>query len=407
MTYARSTEVSDGVTDEFSIPFPYLDQAHVKVYVDDAPYDGIVTFVSAGLLSLAPVPEDGATITLVRETPFAVNAGAIPHTFQRGGISSAHLNRNYLANLYREQELADLLELGGGGSGGGGVTPPEGQIPISQVTGLQAALNDKANRLLGNLQSQSASRTNLGATALGSALFTATSTSAAQAALGLRVGIDIPAFNDPRFAGDAVTILVDIAEDGTAAENTAAIQEAIDEAEDGDGPVRVVLPAGNFVVNPLTINGNNVALEGQGQFNGGTQLTFTNATGVSLTVSGQYNVVSGIYFTSGVRRSAGFFIQTTNTFECLIERVRWDFGWNGVRVGPLATETRTRDVSARYMLGENPGIYFRGESGQGCYRLTIDNFRCDNPYPIANYSTYKARTNGTAFTAGQMSLFNG
>ena len=310
-------------------------------------------------------------------------------------------------------------QLPAGGGGSGDVTGPSSSVndrialfdgttgKVIKQAGVGVSALMLASNNLSDVASASTARTNLGATSLGSSLFTSASAAAARAALGVVIGTDVAAYNDPRFNALSLTITPDVSAGNTAAANTSAIQAALDTAAGSSGPVRVVLPAGTFSVNPLTINGNNISLEGQGQFNRGTNLVFANATGVSLTVSGQYNVVSGLYLTSSVRRTSGLYIQTTNTFECLVERVRWDYGWNGIRVGPSATETRVKDCSARYMLGENPGVWFRGSGlgAGGCYRLTIDNFRCDNPYPVA-YSTYKARTNGTTFTAGQMSLFN-
>lgn len=94
----------DGVTKTYSIPFPYLDPAHVKVTVDGVAVS--FTFTSPGTVELATAPAVGTTIRLYRETvknPLVVWAdGAV--------ILGKDLNASSRQALYIAEEAHDYTE---------------------------------------------------------------------------------------------------------------------------------------------------------------------------------------------------------------------------------------------------------------------------------------------------------
>ena len=66
MAYSYIEYVGDGSTKTFNIPFTYLKQADVKVYVGGV--DTAFTFTSASVVSLATAPASGVVVRLARTT---------------------------------------------------------------------------------------------------------------------------------------------------------------------------------------------------------------------------------------------------------------------------------------------------------------------------------------------------
>jgi flagellar biosynthesis GTPase FlhF len=66
--FARVSYIGDGNTTTFSIPFDYLNQNHVKVYVDGVEETG-KSFPSAGQVILTSAPPQDSVVLIIRETP--------------------------------------------------------------------------------------------------------------------------------------------------------------------------------------------------------------------------------------------------------------------------------------------------------------------------------------------------
>lgn len=104
MSYnARAVLSPDGSTSDFAIPFPYLSQTHVHVYLAGVEQVGF-TFTNPTLLHMPSNPPAGSnTLVIQRITP----AGSMLHTILNGTILPADINVDDLQLLYIGQENAD------------------------------------------------------------------------------------------------------------------------------------------------------------------------------------------------------------------------------------------------------------------------------------------------------------
>ncbi len=107
---SRTETVSDGTTATFAIDFPFLDRSHVGVFVTGllanypTAYTGTVTFNSNSLVTLSPVPEANALVSIRRATPIddLIDTLTAPSTF-----SADENNLIYTQLLYLIQEALD------------------------------------------------------------------------------------------------------------------------------------------------------------------------------------------------------------------------------------------------------------------------------------------------------------
>ena len=65
---SRQIYNGDGNTKTFTIPFKYINQSHVKVYIDGQQYTNI-TYPTSGTVSCAVAPANGSIVLVKRETP--------------------------------------------------------------------------------------------------------------------------------------------------------------------------------------------------------------------------------------------------------------------------------------------------------------------------------------------------
>lgn len=138
----------------YNVPFPYISTQHVFIYDNGVPYVGTPTWLTPDTLQLVPDILDSHTVEIRRTTPTTPL-----RTYSPGPVSTRDLNLTVTQLLYIDQENQDNAGTGGGGGGGEpggpvawtditgkpGTFPPSGHThPISQVTGLQTALDAKA-----------------------------------------------------------------------------------------------------------------------------------------------------------------------------------------------------------------------------------------------------------------------
>lgn len=103
MTYlAKSVIQTTGQTTQFSIPFHYLKQADVKVYLDDEPIEA--TFTSPNVLGILPAPT--GTLVIVRQTQITSRLVDFNGT---ASLTEAHLDLSAKQAFYLLQELADKV----------------------------------------------------------------------------------------------------------------------------------------------------------------------------------------------------------------------------------------------------------------------------------------------------------
>lgn len=98
-SYAAST--GDGVTNQFTVPFAYMDKSHIDVIVD-----GVVasfSWVNDSLIQITPTPTAGAHVVRSRSTPTAPLTAYPTSSILRG----ADLTRALTQSLYVAEELED------------------------------------------------------------------------------------------------------------------------------------------------------------------------------------------------------------------------------------------------------------------------------------------------------------
>lgn len=104
MAATYQTYVSDGTTRQYAVPFPYLDQDHVRVSVDGVLQEGVV-FLSSGLVQLPTAPDGGSIVEVRRKTP----TGVIPVDFTDGSVlDETDLDTLAKYSAYLSEEAADV-----------------------------------------------------------------------------------------------------------------------------------------------------------------------------------------------------------------------------------------------------------------------------------------------------------
>lgn len=118
-TYASVTYTGDGVTQDFSLTFPYLDEDNIKVFVDGVDTDDVsslyqhafqdATTVRVTAISGGAAPGSGEVVKLERVTPISS-----PDVNFVGGstIKATNLNTAVKQLLYATQEASDDAENG-------------------------------------------------------------------------------------------------------------------------------------------------------------------------------------------------------------------------------------------------------------------------------------------------------
>ena len=114
-TSISNTYTGDGTTTLFSFTFPYIDEADVKIELDDVLQTNTYGFANATQIEFNTAPASGVEIYIYRET----NVEQSPNVFYPGAaIRARDLNDNFTPNLYiteearfRSNEAVDASEL--------------------------------------------------------------------------------------------------------------------------------------------------------------------------------------------------------------------------------------------------------------------------------------------------------
>lgn len=106
MSYlSRVYATSDGSTSNFNVPFSYINQADVALYLDGVASGIILTWLTTSTFSIDPalVPANGVAYSIERHTA----AGALKATIQTGTIRPTDINVDNTQLLYLLQEAMD------------------------------------------------------------------------------------------------------------------------------------------------------------------------------------------------------------------------------------------------------------------------------------------------------------
>ena len=124
----------NGTTSTFAVDFPYLDRAHVKLYLNGTLQTTGFSFVTDGTIQFTLPPAVGVAILIRRETPVVspLVVFSNPST-----LTAENLNRNARQALYVLQEQADILL---------GDIPVLDDITQALADALQAVVDARAAR---------------------------------------------------------------------------------------------------------------------------------------------------------------------------------------------------------------------------------------------------------------------
>jgi hypothetical protein len=112
--YSYRQYAGNGAAKDFSVPFPYLEKAHVHVYLGFNLLDGTFTselaetsgftWTSGTVVRTVTAPATGTTLTVIRQTP---NGQQLVEWVDGSNLISADLNTSDKQNLYVVQEQQD------------------------------------------------------------------------------------------------------------------------------------------------------------------------------------------------------------------------------------------------------------------------------------------------------------
>lgn len=95
----------DGVTKNFGVPFPYLDQGHVKVSINGESH--VFTWLNASVVVINPAPAEDAVVDVRRVTP----TGTIPVQFKDGStLSEEDLNLLTVYSAFLAEESREAAD---------------------------------------------------------------------------------------------------------------------------------------------------------------------------------------------------------------------------------------------------------------------------------------------------------
>jgi hypothetical protein len=105
MPYSYATYTGNGSTTQYNVPFPYIREEHVKVYVNYV--DTAYTWANSTTVQLASAPANGLRVEVRRVTPAA---SPLVDFTDGSTLVAADLDTGNLQHLYLEQELDDALK---------------------------------------------------------------------------------------------------------------------------------------------------------------------------------------------------------------------------------------------------------------------------------------------------------
>ena len=119
MPFSYAQYAGNGTTTTFSVPFPYLLKAHVKVYIGYNLVDGTFTseladgvgfnWTSGTQIQATAAPAIGQTLTVIRKTP---DTTQVVQWQDGSNLIADDLNTSDLQNLYVVQEQQDRNDAG-------------------------------------------------------------------------------------------------------------------------------------------------------------------------------------------------------------------------------------------------------------------------------------------------------
>lgn len=142
MPYSRVSYTGNGATTVYAIPYDFIDDDHIQVYLDDALQDEADYTVAVGSLTFDTAPGNGVTIEIRRESSLAAR---IVDWTDGASVQEIPLDQDSKQAVYLCQELADdlaeLLEMINDLDGDGVGTAPDDASYV--VLGTNALLDNE------------------------------------------------------------------------------------------------------------------------------------------------------------------------------------------------------------------------------------------------------------------------
>ena len=106
MALSYVTYTANGSTNQFDVTFSYIDQSHVKVYIDNVA-DNSFTWVNSSRIQTSSTPANSAVVKIDRDTP--TDARLVD--FSDGAVlSETDLDKSANQNFFVAQETVDEVE---------------------------------------------------------------------------------------------------------------------------------------------------------------------------------------------------------------------------------------------------------------------------------------------------------
>lgn len=105
MAQSFVTYTADGNTNQFSITFSYIEQSHVKVYIDNVE-DTTFTFVNSTTIQTTSTPSNGDVVKIDRDTP---TDNRLVDFADGSVITEADLDKSANQNFFIAQETNDTV----------------------------------------------------------------------------------------------------------------------------------------------------------------------------------------------------------------------------------------------------------------------------------------------------------
>jgi hypothetical protein len=317
MAYSNVKYTGNAATQQFAVPFPYLEQSHVSALVNgvDTPF----TWLSSGLVYFNTPPASGASVIISRNS----SRGVRMVDFQDAQVLTANdLDVANLQALYIAQEAFDAADidtvegavqaysLASANSAAASASSAIGAA-AAQTGALTSATNSATQAAASAASASSASSSATSASS--SATSAASSATAAAASATLAASYTGTGYTAPYTGAvtrtwtskmsDFISVMdFGAVGDGTT-DDTAAVQAAIDSARS------IYFPPGTYSVSALTLaSADSMRLFGAGWGDHDSIIKARDATSDVITINSGLVEIANLKFKAGVTRTSGSYI---------------------------------------------------------------------------------------------------
>lgn len=396
--YAQQTYISSGAT-SYAIPFPYLFEADIQVFVNGTPLvlgTGF-TFSGAGTVQLASAPAVGATVELLRRTHIVTPEA----TFEGGALASADLNSNAQQAIYGLQEDHDITQAYQ-------LVATQFQLPSIAALRSLSLLNDATATTYSVQQYCTAGQGTCTATNnKGGGIFNFNPSDTTTADNGCTIFVDTADRRWYRLYSGLLNAQACGAQGDGSTDDTTAIQAAL-----ALGGVYLPGTSAYYKVSAtLTMSRTGQQLRGESEYSTTIKSTSASAplilfsttspiTGLTVANMTLDRSVVATAGGNGIDSSAG------DTEQALLENLQVEHQWNGLALGPTSNSFIHNVISGS---NYNNGISLVGLSTNGTMQWSVlESYVAENGTSSAPQGDgiYIAATSGSGVSTGTFTQIN-